>query len=52
MSFNDITGDKIKTRVPTEKFSSGWDAIWGKKETKSDTDKQRESDLERKDKPQ
>lgn len=31
MSTNDITGDNIITDVPSEKFSNGWDAIWGKK---------------------
>lgn len=31
MSTNDITGDEIRTEVPSEKYKSGWDAIWGKK---------------------
>ena len=30
MSVNDITGDTIRTDVPSNKFKSGWDAIWGK----------------------
>jgi hypothetical protein len=34
---NDITGDTIVTDVPSEKFSSGWETIWGKKkEVKSE----------------
>lgn len=32
MSVNDITGDPIRTDVPSDKFKSGWDAIWGKLE--------------------
>lgn len=28
---NDITGDSIITRAPSEKFSNGWAAIWGNK---------------------
>lgn len=31
---NDITNDTLISGPPTEKFSSGWDAIWGKKTTK------------------
>jgi hypothetical protein len=30
MSVNEITGDPIRTDVPSNKFKSGWDAIWGK----------------------
>ena len=30
MSVNDITGDPIRTDVPSEKFKSGWDAIWNR----------------------
>lgn len=33
MSKNDITGDAIKTKVGnTDKFSEGFDRIWGKKD--------------------
>lgn len=35
MSVNDITGDPIRTDVPSEKFKSGWEAIWGGKEKNS-----------------
>ena len=31
MSVNDITGDRIVTDIPSEKFKSGWEAIWGNK---------------------
>ena len=31
-STNDITGDSIDTKQPSNKYSEGWDAIWGKKE--------------------
>lgn len=34
MSKNDVTGDEIITDAPSEKFKSGWDLIWGKKESK------------------
>jgi len=31
-AFNDVTGDKIATDVPSEAFRSGYDLIdWGKK---------------------
>lgn len=29
MGTNDITGDKIITRLPNAAFSSGYDRIWG-----------------------
>ena len=32
MSTNDITGDEIRTDVPSDKFKNGWDAIWGEKQ--------------------
>lgn len=31
---NDITGDKIESRATTDKFRSGWDAIFGDKSKK------------------
>lgn len=31
MSKNDITGDKLVSKVQSEKFSEGYDRIWGKK---------------------
>jgi hypothetical protein len=31
MSVNDITGDRIVTDIPSEKFKSGWEGIWGNK---------------------
>ena len=30
MSVNDVTGDRLVSAVPTEKYRSGWDAIFGK----------------------
>jgi len=30
MSKNDITGDKLVSKVQSEKFSEGYDRIWGK----------------------
>lgn len=33
MSVNDITGDKLQTRIPSDKFKSNYDLIdWGTKE--------------------
>lgn len=32
MSVNDITGDTIRTDVPSEKFKSGFETIWGSKQ--------------------
>jgi len=32
MSVNDVTGDRLVTDVPTDKYKSGWYAIWGKLE--------------------
>ena len=29
MSHNDITGDKIATKAPTEAYRDGWEAIFG-----------------------
>jgi hypothetical protein len=29
MSVNDITGDVIKTDVPSKKYKGGWELIWG-----------------------
>jgi len=34
MAKNEITGDEIKTKSPTEKYLSGWDMIFGKKDDK------------------
>ncbi len=34
MSHNDITGDKIATKAPTEKYSTGWDRIFNKPKQK------------------
>lgn len=34
MSYNDITGDRIASRVNNDKFSAGWDAIFKKPEPK------------------
>lgn len=34
MATNDITGDEIRSKVNSEKFRAGWDAIFGKKEEK------------------
>ena len=31
MSVNDITGDRIVTDIPSEKFKTGWEGIWGNK---------------------
>lgn len=31
VSKNDITGDSIRTKVVTDKFRDGYDAIFGKK---------------------
>lgn len=31
MSVNDITGDRIVTDIPSEKFKDGWEGIWGNK---------------------
>ncbi len=31
MSTNDITGDKLITDVPTDKFRDGWELLWGSK---------------------
>ena len=33
MSKNDITGDKLVSKVQSEKFSEGYDRIWGKPES-------------------
>jgi len=33
MSTNDITGDAIRTRAPSKKYSEGFDRIFGKKQT-------------------
>jgi len=30
MSKNDITGDKLVSKVPSNKYSEGFDRIWGK----------------------
>ena len=30
MSKNDITGDKLVSKVQSEKFSEGYERIWGK----------------------
>jgi hypothetical protein len=30
MSHNEFTGARMITKPATEKFDSGWDAIWGK----------------------
>jgi len=30
MTTNNITGDKLKTKPPTDNYDSGWDKIWGK----------------------
>ena len=38
MATNDITGDEIRSKVNSDKFRSGWDAIFGKKEDKPETD--------------
>ena len=41
---NDITGDAIQTRVNSDKFRSGWDAIFGKQEaTQTPPDESKES---------
>ena len=31
---NDITGDEIKSKVPSKAFLDNYDLIWGKKENK------------------
>lgn len=32
-AWNDVTGDSIRTgKGSQDKFASGWDAIWGKKD--------------------
>lgn len=36
-SKNDITGDDIKTKTNSDKYRSGWDRIFGKKNEKSIT---------------
>jgi hypothetical protein len=30
---NDITGDSIRTRVPSQQYKDNWDRIFGKKDT-------------------
>ena len=30
MSVNDITGDPIRTDIPSDHYKNGWEAIWGK----------------------
>jgi hypothetical protein len=30
---NDITGDRLVSKIKSDKFDSGWDVIWGKKES-------------------
>lgn len=37
-SKNDITGDKLITK-PSSNYASGWDAIWGKREPTSTTER-------------
>jgi hypothetical protein len=32
MSVNDVTGDRLVSDIPTDKYKSGWDGIWGKLE--------------------
>lgn len=32
MSINEHTGDKLKTKVPNDKYRDGWDAIFNKKD--------------------
>lgn len=32
MASNPITGDALRTRMPSKEYSDGWDAIFGKKE--------------------
>lgn len=39
MSVNDITGDTIRTDVPSEKFKNGWETIWGNKVVKEPDEK-------------
>jgi hypothetical protein len=29
---NDVTGDSLRTRVSNDKYSEGWDRIFGKKD--------------------
>lgn len=31
---NDVTGDKIISRISNEKYAEGWDRIFGKKKEK------------------
>lgn len=31
VSRNDITGDELKSKTPTEKYRDGWDRIFGQK---------------------
>jgi len=31
---NDITGDKIQSRVNTSKYADAWELIWGEEENK------------------
>ena len=35
---NDITHDKIKTKPQNDKYASGWERIFGDKETDNDND--------------
>lgn len=36
---NDITGDSIRSRLPSKSYSAGWDRIFGKKKKKQATKK-------------
>ena len=35
---NDITRDKIKTKPQNDKYATGWERIFGNKETDNDND--------------
>ena len=39
---NDITHDKIKTKPQNDKYATGWERIFGDKETDNDNDNDNE----------
>lgn len=38
MATNDVTGDEIRTRAPSDKFRENWDAIFGKRGEKEQSE--------------
>lgn len=37
---NEVTGDSIRTKGPSDAYSSGWDLIFGKKTDRSSVEEQ------------